>query len=151
VTDPNAELIYDNYSYSDPVIQHYDPPLAFDSPTRAERTVRYCATYNNGVGADGLPDVDLVTRASRVPMSAQQFIGRCTPVACVAGKVAAPCSVDADCDSSPGASDGWCDACPITGGESTENEMFVLFGAHYVDPSVPNADLSCLPYPEQAP
>ena len=51
----------------------------------------------------------------------------------------------------PGAGDGWCDACNITGGESTENEMFVLFGAQYVDPSVPGADLSCLPYPEGAP
>jgi hypothetical protein len=27
--------------------------------------------------------------------------------------------------------------------------MFVLFGAHYVDDTVPNADLSCLPYPEE--
>lgn len=46
---------------------------------------------------------------------------------------------DASCDSSPGAGDGFCDACPITGGESTQNEMFVLFGAHYVDPTVPGA------------
>src|SRR5215470_1810772 len=35
VTDPDDKLIYDNYSYSDPVIQRYDPPLAFDSPTAA--------------------------------------------------------------------------------------------------------------------
>ena len=147
-TAPNGDLIYDNYSYSDPVIQLYEPPLAFDSPIAAERTVRYCATYNNGVGPDDLPDIDLVTRASRVPPVAQQFIGRCEPVACVAGKVAEPCSEDTDCDSSPGAGDGWCDACPITGGESTENEMFVLFGAQYIDPSVPGADFSCLPYPE---
>ena len=147
-TDPNGALIYDNYSYSDPVIQIYDPPLAFDSPVRAERTVRYCATYNNGVGPDGLPDIDLVTRASRVPPVAQEFIGKCEPVACVAGKLAEPCAKDTDCDSSPGAGDGLCDACPITGGESTENEMFVLFGAQYIDPSVPGADLSCIPYPE---
>ncbi len=147
-TDPTGTVIYDNYSYSDPVIQLYRPPLAFDSAIAAERTVRYCATYNNGVGPDGLPDINLVTRASRVPPVAQQFIGKCTPVACVAGKVAEPCIEDTDCDSSPGAGDGWCDACAITGGESTENEMFVLFGALYVDPSVPGADLSCLPYPE---
>lgn len=147
VTDASQNLIYDNYSYSDPVIQLYDPPLAFDSPNAAERTVRYCGTYNNGVGPDGSPDIDLVTRASRVPPVAQQFIGKCTPVACVAGKIAAPCTADADCDSSPGAGDGWCDACRITGGESTENEMFVLFGAQYIDPSVPGADFSCLPYP----
>jgi hypothetical protein len=147
--DPNGNLIYDNYSYSDPVIQVYDPPLAYDSAVKAERTVRYCATYNNGVAPDGSPDIELVTRASRVPQSAQEFIGKCTPVACVAGKVAAACTKDADCDSSEGAGDGWCDACPITGGESTQNEMFVLFGAFYVDPSVPNADLSCQPYPAQ--
>jgi hypothetical protein len=141
VTGPDGELIYENRSFSDPVIGRYDPPLAFDSPVRAERTVRYCATFNNGVAPDGSPDIDLVTRASRVPPVAQQFVGRCTPVACVAGKVAAPCEEDADCDSSPGAGDGWCDACPITGGESTENEMFVLFGAQYVDPSVPGAEV----------
>jgi hypothetical protein len=46
-----------------------------------------------------------------------------------------------------GAGDGWCDACPITGGESTENEMFVLFGAVYIEPTVPGADFSCQPYP----
>jgi hypothetical protein len=82
---------------------------------------------------------------------AQSFIGKCTPVACVAGKVTEPCTEDVDCDSSPGAGDGWCDACKITGGESTENEMFVLFGAQFIEPSVPNADFSCLPYPEERP
>ena len=42
----------------------------------------------------------------------------------------------------------YCDACPITGGESTENEMFVLFGAMFIDPTVPDADFSCEPYPQ---
>ena len=64
------------------------------------------------------------------------------------GTVAAPCGQDTDCDSTPGAGDGWCDACPITGGESTENEMFVLFGAMYIEPTVPGADFSCQPYPQ---
>jgi hypothetical protein len=40
------------------------------------------------------------------------------------------------CDSAPGANDGLCDACRITGGESTENEMFILIGSYYVDPTV---------------
>jgi hypothetical protein len=51
------------------------------------------------------------------------------PVACVAGKVGAVCNGaddKASCDSTPGASDGWCDACPITSGQTTEDEMFVL-------------------------
>ena len=59
----------------------------------------------------------------------------CTPDACVSGKIGAPCNgVDDDraCDSAPGANDGFCDACNITGGESTENEMFILIGSYYI-------------------
>jgi hypothetical protein len=145
VTDPDGNQIYESNDFSDPVQQRYDPPLAFDDPSRARRTVRYCAVYNNGVNPDGSPNVERVTRASRVPQSAQDFIGKCTPVACVAGKVAAACTTNADCDSTPGSGDGFCDACPITGGESTQNEMFVLFGAQYIDPTVPGADLSVIP------
>jgi hypothetical protein len=149
VTNAAGEMIYEATDYSDPTQARYDPPLEFDSPDRAQRTVRYCAIFNNGVKPDGSPDIELVTRASRVPPVAQQFLGKCTPVACVAGQIGAPCDGeddDAACDSSPGAGDGWCDACNITGGESTENEMFVLFGAQFIDPTVPGAELDVLPY-----
>jgi hypothetical protein len=44
----------------------------------------------------------------------------------VSGKVTAACSNDRDCDTTEGAADGNCDACPITAGPTTENEMFVL-------------------------
>src|SRR6185369_13667966 len=74
----------------------------------------------------------------RVPASASQTLGRCKPTACVAGKVGAACNGandDATCDSSPGAGDGDCDACRITGGESTENEMFILIGSAYLVPT----------------
>jgi len=84
----------------------------------------YCADFNNGVTEDGLPDIDLVTRLSTMPERST-----CEPVACVSGKVGAACSGaddDAACDSSPDAGDGNCDACPITAGATTENEMFVL-------------------------
>ena len=142
-TLPDGSMIYESFKYSDPT-QRYDPPLAFDSPDPKERTVRYCGLYNNGVKPDGSPDVELVTRLSRIPPSATETVGgTCTPVACVAGKVGAACNGaddEASCDSSPGAGDGDCDACPITGGESTQNEMFVLFGAQYIDPTVPGSD-----------
>ncbi|MBY0277439.1 hypothetical protein K2Z84_19075 [Candidatus Binatia bacterium] len=143
-TLPDGTQIYETSSFSDPTQQRYDPPLAFDSPDPAERTVRYCGTYNNGIKADGSPDTELVTRLSRIPASAKgQIGGTCKPVACTAGKVGAACNGaddDASCDSSAGAGDGECDACPITGGESTQNEMFVLFGAQYIDPTVPGAN-----------
>jgi hypothetical protein len=121
VEDPAGQLIYESLVYSDPVYKRYDPWINFSAPSEAARTLKYCATFNNGLTADDKPDLELVTRASRMPARTS-----CTPVACVAGKVTAACKADADCDSTPGAGDGDCDACPITAGPTTENEMFVL-------------------------
>ena len=132
---PDGSRVYESRIYNDPVDRKYDPPLEFDSPDPAERRLHYCSFFNNGLAADGSFDVDLVTRASRVPVSAQQTIGTCRPRACVAGRVGAACDGagdDATCDWSPGAGDGDCDACAITAGESTENEMFILLGQFYV-------------------
>jgi len=128
VSLPDGTQIYESFLYSDPVDRDYDPPLALDSPDPAERTLQYCATYNNGVRDDGSPDVGLVTRLSTMPDRTS-----CTPVACAAGRVGEPCAGkddDATCDSAPGAGDGSCDACPITAGVTTENEMFVLTPAY---------------------
>jgi len=140
VEAPDGTMVYENFEYNDPRETVYDPPLAFDSPDDADRTLRYCATYNNGVKPDGSPDVELVTRASRVPASARVAgsFGTCRPTACVnEGMVGGPCDGeddDAACDTSPGAGDGFCDACRITGGESTENEMFLLISEYFVVP-----------------
>jgi hypothetical protein len=143
-TGPDGTLLYENFLYNDPVKQRFDPPLAFDSPDAAERTVTYCGTFNNGVGEDGEPDPETVTRASRIPESGWTDLGNCTPVACAAGRIGAPCNGaddDATCDSAPGAGDGDCDACPITGGESTENEMFILIGSMFIADGFPQPDL----------
>jgi hypothetical protein len=129
--------IYDSFVYNDPLDADFAPALVFDSADPADRVLHYCSLYNNGVSPDGSPDIETVTRYSRLPQSVFQpgVPGRCSPKACVAGKVGAPCNGvddDAACDSSPGAGDGWCDACAITGGESTENEMFILIGSFYI-------------------
>ena len=134
---PDGTLIYENTIYNDPLRKTFDPPIALDSEDPADRTLRYCAVYNNGVGPDGAPDPESVTRYSRMPESVNipGVPGACSPIACVAGQIGAPCDGpddDAACDSSPGAGDGWCDACAITGGESTENEMFLVLGRYYV-------------------
>jgi hypothetical protein len=44
---------------------------------------------------------------------------------------------DRKCDSAPGANDGICDACPLAGGVTTADEMFIPLGNYYCDPSVP--------------
>jgi len=139
VTMPDGSSIYDSFVYNDPLSQNFNPPLAFDSTDPTQRTVHFCTFYNNGVATDGSPDPEAVTRASRVPASARAVgIGPCSPIACAAGNVGAPCNGSNDnatCDSSPGKGDGLCDACKITGGESTENEMFILIGSFYIDKS----------------
>jgi hypothetical protein len=131
VDDPSGRRIYESPFYDDPVFLAFDPPMAFDSPDEAQRTLTYCALYNNGVAADGSPDPATVTRLSKKPERST-----CTPVACAAGRIGAPCAGAADhatCDSSPGAGDGVCDACAITAGLTTDDEMFVLLGGVAVD------------------
>jgi hypothetical protein len=122
VTDATGKKIYENFSYSDPEYKKYEPWVDYTSPDPAARTLEFCATYNNGLKQDGSPDINMVTRLSRLPERSKT----CTPVACVAGKVAAACATDRDCDSASGKGDGDCDACPILAGQTTENEMFVL-------------------------
>ncbi len=137
VTGPDGTQLYENFLFNDPLVKRFDPPLEFDSPEAADRTLTYCGTYNNGRNTDGTPNADEVTRLTRLRETAgDQFGGTCSPVACAEGEVGEPCAGegdDATCDSAPGSADGLCDACPITGGESTENEMFNLFGYYYVD------------------
>ena len=131
-------LLFPAQPQSDPMfqaMQTYRPTVLFATPSVYAQMAH---------DADGSPDTELVTRLSRVSVTAAgQIGGTCKPVACTAGRVAAACNGaddDASCDSSPGAGDGECDACPITGGESTENEMFNLFGLYYVDPAIAAQD-----------
>jgi len=53
---------------------------------------------------------------------------------CTAGKVGETCNgKNADCDTTPGAGDGVCDACTLVGGVTTEDEMFLLLGNFFVN------------------
>jgi hypothetical protein len=124
ITAPDGTLIYENFLYADPLYKEFEPGIVFSGATEAARTLTACAQYNNGIGEDGAPDPETVTRYSRLPDRTA-----CSPVACVSGKVGAACNGPNDhrtCDSAPGANDGSCDACPITGGPTTEDEMFVV-------------------------
>lgn len=144
VNGPDGVQIYENLVYNDPHNVRYTPPMEFDSTDPAERTVEFCATYNNGVNEDGSPNPETVTRSSRIPASArvEGSFGECEPIQCVnEGAIGRDCFDGTDdnkggdhaaCDTSPGAGDGFCDACHITGGESTENEMFLMIPSYYV-------------------
>ena len=121
-----GEKLYDNPFWDDPVIEEFDPPRLFDAEDAGDRTLVHCAVYNNGVRADGSPDVDMVKRYSRLPPRSL-----CEPTHCAEGQVGLACGGLADhatCDSSPGAGDGYCDACPISAGLTSDDEMFVALG-----------------------
>ena len=123
------QSLYHNPYWEDPLVTIFDPPMRFDSPDVEERTLTYCALYNNGVRPDGSPDTDLVTRNSR------KARGSCEPIACAEGRIGAPCNGandNAACDTSPGAGDGFCDACRIAGGVTSDDEMLIISGSKLV-------------------
>ena len=121
--DPDESLLYTNLTYGDPLILSFNPPRRFGGPrsTAAARTLTYCALYDNG-----FTDPGEVKRNSRLPPNA----GPCRPTHCAAGDVGAPCVNDSECDTTAGADDGWCDACPVGFGITTDDEMFVLVGSY---------------------
>ena len=133
----NDSFVYVSQLYNDPIIERFDPPMIFSRPTAADRSVTYCALYDNG-----FTNPDEVKRKStspNPPFAISGVGGPCkTPTNCVKGKVGASCSGasqktrDESCDTSAGAADGMCDACPLTGGVTTEDEMFLLLGQFYV-------------------
>ena len=123
-----------------------DTPLRFDPPraypdrrvSAVDRTLTFCSLYDNGFS-----DPDEVKRKSTSPQTPIGVPGLAggpcvTPTDCTEGLVGERCSGntqaarDASCDSSPGAGDGFCDACTLRGGVTTEDEMFILMGGFYV-------------------
>jgi hypothetical protein len=125
--------MYTSLIYNDPTVVRFDPPLAF-AGADVNRALTYCALYDNG-----FTDPSTVKRKSTSPPTPLGgFGGPCNPATnCVSGKLGAACTGlnqkqrDASCDSTPGAGDGFCDACPLTGGVTTEDEMFVMLGSYY--------------------
>jgi hypothetical protein len=130
--DGAESLIYTSLTYVDPTVVRFEPRLVLggSGTTRAERTFTYCALYDNGFANPAE-----VKRRSRTPANG----ALCSPTHCAEGAVGRPCAGggaverNRSCDTSPGAGDGFCDACPVRFGVSTEDEMFVLTGAYLLD------------------
>jgi hypothetical protein len=133
--DPDESLLYVNLVYNDPVVLRLEaPPLTFTSPVDDERALTYCSLYDNG-----FTDPSEVKLRSASPQPPSGLGGPCAIAThCTRGKVTQPCSGtgeaarNASCDSTAGAGDGLCDACPLIGGVTTEDEMFILLGKYFV-------------------
>lgn len=129
--------------YNDPAQFQYPEPLALDSDDPAQRRFKFCSKYDNG-----LHDPSLVKRNSQSPIpptfgtlapGGPCYVAPPSPfardlgISCLDGpKKGQPCAGDDRfCDSAPGAGDGQCDACPLAGGVTTEDEMFILLGNYF--------------------
>ena len=130
--------IFTTTQYNDPTVLYFDPPVPLDSVDAASRRYKFCSLYDNGA-----TNPDEVKRQSTSPNPPPPIPpgvagGPCndTAVACMAGphKGQLCHGDDRECDSTSGAADGVCDACPLLGGVTTEDEMFILLGLYYVVP-----------------
>lgn len=130
-SEPMSRLLYTNFVYNDPVQLRFDPPLLFTGE-RPDRTLTFCALYDNG-----FTDPATMKRQSTSPLTPWGTPSCAMATTCYSGKVCEPCSGSTpeernrSCDSSPGAGDGLCDGCTLTGGVTTEDEMFLLLGSFY--------------------
>lgn len=123
--------LYLSTDYSDPVQLYFDPPRVLSGTVQA-RTFKFCAKYDNGES-----DPQKVKRFSTSPKPPGVIPGGPCPVTetrCIGGpRHNQRCNGEhAFCDSAPGAGDGDCDACPLRGGVTTEDEMFIWLGTYYV-------------------
>jgi len=140
--DPAESLLYTNTIYNDPLVLTYEPPkpMGGNSSVKAERSLTYCAIYDNGLP----PNESTVKRQSTSPPTPfgvpDVLGGPCvTPSGCVTGKVGQACTGatpeerNASCDADGNPGSGSCDACVLKGGVTTEDEMFLLIGSFFVD------------------
>ncbi len=134
-TDPNclagnpADLMYETFDYSDPLeLRWVDSPLVYSSASANDRTFKFCALYDNG--ATDPAEVKLQSNSPPPPNPLTPG-GPCSnsEVKCLGGpNQGIQCF--ADDNACP---NGVCDACDLTGGVRTEDEMMILMGFYYVD------------------
>jgi len=143
----NSPPIFTTTLYSDPEVLYLDS-VPLDGADAASRTYKFCSRYDNG--ADDPTEVKRQSTSPQAPIfgAFQAIVGGPCPnsnVACLDGaKKGQLChGNNSECDSAPGLGDGVCDACPVHGGVTTEDEMFILLGFYYCAPNTP---CETLPY-----
>ncbi|MGB5523281.1 MAG: hypothetical protein WBM96_12010, partial [Polyangiales bacterium] len=143
---PTRDADYVSFDYADPLYQRFngDDVLRFDSPNAEDRTFVYCSVWDNGES-----NPSEVRRESTKPDAETcDFVDDFALVANLAGIGLNTCGCepeDRSCfggpnegmpcngDGSVCGAGGVCDACPVGGGVTTEEEMFILLGSYFVE------------------
>ena len=128
--DPPLDVpMYYSPDYSDPVEMRFDPPVSLDSEVDVDRTYLYCAQYDNG-SSENSPPVKLFSTSPPALLG-----GPCAAALLTCANPGETqgdaCSSDAQCDNGDSL-DGSCDACPVIGGITTEDEMMAIFTDFFV-------------------
>lgn len=136
---------YISRDYADPVYQRFSEPElpSYDSPDERDRTFKYCSLWDNGE-----TNPEEVRRESKKPDAETcDFVATIRGLASQGGLEVLGCGcapeerscyggpdqgMACDGDDSLCGNGGICDACATGGGVTTEEEMFILLGAYYV-------------------
>jgi hypothetical protein len=127
---PAREPDYVSRLYDDPVYMDYEPAIDLASSATDERTFLACAVYDNG--ADDPMDVKRESTKPNTPVCGfPRTSCGCDPGAraCLGGPNQ---GMSCDGDDSVCGEGGACDACPLLGGFTTDDEMFLPLGSYYV-------------------
>jgi hypothetical protein len=154
IDDPDACVaedtapIFVTTEYNDPTVLPLkgDKMHVLTSDAAADRRYKFCSIYDNG-----FTNSEEVKRNSTSPAPPQ--FGNLAPggkcyyrgfggdfvdigISCMSGpnKGEECLGENALCDSAPSAGDGVCDACPLRGGVTTDDEMFILLGKYFCEP-----------------
>jgi hypothetical protein len=131
---PDRAAEYESRLYDDPLYTYYDPPEDYSSTDTVGRTFKACAVYDNG--ADNPLEVKRESTKPNTPTCG--FVGSCGCPAeqrvCLGGddQAAACGGEDSVCGDG-----GLCDACPLLGGITTDDEMFIPLGSYFVQEPSP--------------
>ena len=139
---PSRAPEYQSFLYDDPLYQRFSASggLTF-GPSIRDRTFTYCSLYDNGES-----NPNQVRRESTKPdsnacelveLAARVGLGAFRPQTCGCEEEVRACfggsSQGALCNGNDGVcGEGVCDACPLAGGVTTEEEMFILLGSYAI-------------------
>ena len=120
-----SEPFYLSRIYNDSLELFFDEPIIHHQTDIRERTYKFCARFDNGAQDIWKVKRNSLSVGSTCPASQRECLGGPMHNSFCNGE-------NSYCDSSPGAGDGICDACPVVGGFTTEDEMFLLLGNYYL-------------------
>lgn len=127
---PDEPADYESRLYDDPLYTYYDPPNDYSSAVATSRTLKACAVYDNG--ADNPLEVKRESTKPNTPACSFPLAScGCDPAqrVCLGGDARGePC----DGDDAVCGEGGLCDACPLLGGVTTDDEMFIPLGSYFV-------------------